>query len=74
MKVSSVEEIVANGPGEYQLTYDYNGQKINVNVKLPPTFLRCKLVTAIHCFAASFYIQFSFIHQYEASSETRGFT
>ena len=34
MKVSSVEEIVANGPGEYQLTYDYNGQKINVNVKV----------------------------------------
>jgi hypothetical protein len=52
----------------------YVHPKINVNVKLPPTFLRCKLVTAIHCFAASFYIQFSFIHQYEASPETRGFT
>ncbi len=34
MKVTSIDEIVAGGPGEYELTYTYNGRNYTYNVKV----------------------------------------
>jgi hypothetical protein len=34
MKVNSIDEILANGPGEYEIPYNYNGHTFYFNVKV----------------------------------------